>query len=198
MAMTSFGFRRLTSDDNGWSRLGKIRQVSTKIPPWLLHRNVQMLLDSIVAVTSLWIAYLLRFDFAIPPSQQRGLVGWLIVVAVARPGAIFLTNGYKATWRFFAFLDAIRLAARSVPVSICLLLFRAAVHNGVAVPFSVLLMELLLFLWLASALRIARRYGHEFLNRVGGGTNTLVVGSEATLASAVRHLRSSGNMNILG
>jgi FlaA1/EpsC-like NDP-sugar epimerase len=198
MAMTSFGFRRLTFDGKSLTLFGEIKHLFTKIPPWLLHRNVQMLLDSIVAVTALWIAYLLRFDFAIPPNQQRGMAGWLIVIAVARPGAILLTNGYKATWRFFAFRDAARLAARSIPVSICLLLFRAAVHNGAAVPFSVLLMELLLFLWLASTLRVARRYGHEFLNRVGGGTNTLVIGSEATLAGAVRQLRSSGNTRILG
>src|SRR3984885_13804160 len=198
MAMTSFGFRGLSFNDNCLTLLRKIKDLSTKIPPWLLHRNVQMLLDSVVAVISLWIAYLLRFDFAIPPSQQRGMAGWLIVIAVARPATILLTDGYKATWRFFAFCDAIRLAARSVPVSICLLLLRAAVHNGSAIPFSVLLLELLLFLWLASALRITRRYGHEFQNRVGSGPNTLIVGSEATLAGAVRHLRASGNTNILG
>lgn len=198
MAMTSFGFRRLSLNDNCLTLLGKIKHLSTKVPPWLLHRNVQMLLDSMVAVTSLWIAYLLRFDFSIPPSQQRGMEGWLIVVAVARPATILLTCGYKATWRFFAFRDAIRLGARSVPVSLCLLLFRAAVRNGVAIPFSVLLMELLLFLCMASALRTARRYEHEFMNRVGSGPNTLIVGSEATLAGAVRHLRASGNTNILG
>jgi FlaA1/EpsC-like NDP-sugar epimerase len=198
IAMTSFGFRGLSFNDNYLIILRKIKHLSTKVPPWLLHRNVQMLLDSMVAATSLWIAYLLRFDFSIPSNQQRGMAGWLIVIAVARPATILLTDGYKATWRFFAFRDAIRLAARSVPVSICLLLFRAAVHNGVAIPFSVLLMELLLFLCLASALRTARRYEHEFKNRVGSGPNPLIVGSEATLAGAVRHLRASGNTNILG
>ncbi len=196
--MTLFGFRGLNLDDRCLILLRKLRHLSQKIPSWLLHRNVQMLLDSIVAVTALWIAYLLRFDFSIPPTQQRGMVGWLIVIAVARPAAILLTNGYKSTWRFFALRDAIQLGARSVPVTIGLLLFRAAVHNGTAIPYSVLLLELLLFLWLASGLRTIRRYEHEFLNRVGSGPNTLIVGSEATLAGAVRHLRSSGNTNILG
>jgi FlaA1/EpsC-like NDP-sugar epimerase len=196
--MTSFGFRGLSFNDNYLIILRKIKHLSTKVPPWLLHRNVQMLLDSMVAATSLWIAYLLRFDFSIPSNQQRGMAGWLIVIAVARPATILLTDGYKATWRFFAFRDAIRLAARSIPVSICLLLFRAVVHSGVAIPFSVLLLELLLFLCLASALRTARRYEHEFTTSVGSGPNTLIVGSEATLAGAVRHLRASGNTNILG
>jgi len=196
--MTSSGIRGIRFDAKCLTLLRETKHFLTKTPPWLLHRNVQMLLDSIVAVTSLWIAYLLRFDFAIPRSQQSEMAEWLIVVAVARPAAILLTNGYKATWRFFAFRDAIRLGARSVPVSICLLLFRAVVHDGKAIPFSVLLMDLLLFMCLASALRTARRYEHEFLNRVGSGPNTLVVGSEATLAGAVRHLRASGNTNILG
>jgi FlaA1/EpsC-like NDP-sugar epimerase len=196
--MTFFGFRALNFYDRRLVLLREIKHLSSKIPPWFLHRNMQMLLDSVMAVTALSSAYLLRFDFSVPQRQQKGMIGWLIFIAVARPAAILLTNGYKATWRFFAFRDAIQLAARSVPLSICLLLFRAAVHDGKAIPFSVLLMELLLFLCLASALRTARRYEHEFLHRVGSGPNTLIIGSEATLAGAVRHLRSSGNTNILG
>ncbi len=176
----------------------KIRNLSCKIPSWLLHRNVQMLLDSIAAITALWIAYTLRFDFSIPKTQMRGMFVWLVVIAVARPAAILMTNGYKATWRFFAFRDAMQLAIRATPVSIVLLLVRATVHNGVAIPFSVLMMEWLLFMWLASGLRIVRRYEHELRNRAGRGPDTLVVGSEATLASAVRHLRASGNTNIVG
>lgn len=101
----------------------------------MLHRNVQMLLDGTVAITALWIAYLLRFDFSIPPIQQRGMVRWLIIIAFARPCAILITNGYKGTWRFFALRDAVQLGARSVLVTVALIIFRAAVHNGAAVPF---------------------------------------------------------------
>lgn len=196
--MTFFGIRGVSFEDRCLALLRKTRHLSSKTPSWLLHRNVQMLLDSMAAVAALWFAYLLRFDFSIPPRQGRGMVAWLIIIGIARPTVILLTGGYKATWRFFAFRDAMQLAIRAVPVSIVLLLFRATVHTGIAIPFSVLLMELLLFLWLASGLRTIRRYEHEFLNRVGSGPNTLIIGNEATLAGAARHLRSSGNTNILG
>lgn len=192
------GWRGTDLNDRHLYLFEKIRNLSCKIPPWLLHRNVQMLLDSIAAITALWIAYALRFDFSIPKTQIRGMLAWLAVIAVARPAVILLTNGYKATWRFFAFRDAMQLAIRATPVSIVLLLVRATVHNGVAIPISVLMMEWLIFLWLASGLRIARRYEHELRNRAGRGPDTLVVGSEVTLASAVRHLRASGNTNIVG
>src|ERR1700733_14666452 len=139
MRMTFFGFRALNFYDRRLVLLREIKHLSSKIPPWFLHRNMQMLLDSVMAVTALSSAYLLRFDFSVPQRQQKGMIGWLIFIAVARPAAILLTNGYKATWPFFAFRDAIQLAARSVPLSICLLLFRAAVHDGKAIPFSVLL-----------------------------------------------------------
>ncbi|QNI30756.1 polysaccharide biosynthesis protein [Alloacidobacterium dinghuense] len=174
------------------------RQISRKIPSWLLHRNVQMLLDGTAAIAALWMAYLLRFDFSIPPAQHRGMARWLIIIAFVRPCVILITNGYKATWRFFALRDAVQLGARSALVTAGLLLFRAAVHNGAAVPYSVLLFELFLFMWLACGLRTFRRYGHEILNRVESGANALIIGSDTTLASAVRHLRCSGNINILG
>jgi FlaA1/EpsC-like NDP-sugar epimerase len=198
MVMTLLGWRGTAFHDRYLSLFKKIRNLSCKIPPWLLHRNVQMLLDSIAAITALWLAYVLRFDFSIPKTQVRGMIAWLAVIAIARPTVILFTNGYKATWRFFAFRDAMQLAIRVAPVSIALLLVRATVRNGMAIPFSVLLMEWLLFMWLASGLRVIRRYEHELLNRAGRGPDTLVVGSEATLASAVRHLQSSGDTNIVG
>jgi FlaA1/EpsC-like NDP-sugar epimerase len=205
-----FEFGKLNFNDRHTILFEKIKQSSsilwrissgtlrTDIPSWLLHRNVQMLLDSGAAVTALWMAYLLRFDFSIPAAHHRGMVLWLIIIALARPCAILITNGYNATWRFFALRDALRLGARSVLVTVGLILFRVAVHNGTAIPYSVLLVELPLYLWLASGLRTTRRYEYEIVNRIGSNANTLVIGSEATLAGAVRHLRSSGNTKILG
>src|ERR1700733_9533620 len=70
-----FEFGKLNFNDRHTILFEKIKQSSsvlwrissgtlrTDIPSWLLHRNVQMLLDSGAAVTALWMAYLLRFDF---------------------------------------------------------------------------------------------------------------------------------------
>jgi FlaA1/EpsC-like NDP-sugar epimerase len=197
MTFNEFG-RLLNFDRRRLAFLRASKQLSKTLPQWFLHRNAQMLLDGVMAATALWVAYSLRYDFSIPSSQHRVMIRWLIIIAFARPCVILITRGYKATWRFFALRDAVHLAERSIVVTIGLIIFRAIVRNNTAIPYSVLLFELPLFLWLAYGLRITRRYGHEILTRTGSGVNTLVIGSEATLAATVRHLRSSNNTNILG
>lgn len=172
---------------------------TTLIPTWLLHGYVRVLLDGFTAAIAMITAYALRFDFHIEPKMQRSMWTWLCVVGVLRPLSLHLTrDGYQATWRFFDIRDGLALALRSLPVTIFLLLVRWSIPGVPIVPYSVLILEFSTFLILASALRVTRRLVNETVDRPSTRPRALIVGCETTLATAVHHLHTCKEAQIIG
>ena len=168
------------------------------IPSWFYHRYIQILWDAWAAALALTWAYMLRFDFHVPASQRQGLFTWLFVIAIVRPLVMWSTRGYNVTWRFFDLRDAMRLAARAFPVTIALLLVRTIVHDIALIPYSVLILEFVLFLAIATSLRVARRYMHESVTCSSDRPRALIVGDQATLGDAIRHLQSHREAKAVG
>jgi len=168
------------------------------IPRWIFHRNIQILLDALTAAIAMIHAYALRFDFQIPPKMQLSMWTWLCVGVFLRPSTLLLTRGYRSTWRFFDVRDGLYLALRSLPVTIALLLVRWLVSGVPVVPYSVLILELGIFLVFASTLRITRRLAHEAIYRPSYRPRALIIGSETTLATAVNHLHSCKEAQVIG
>jgi FlaA1/EpsC-like NDP-sugar epimerase len=164
---------------------------------WIFHRNVQVALDGITAAVSLIAAYELRFDFQIPIAQRGTIWMWVYMFVVLRPATLLFTRGYRGTWRFFNLGDALYLTLRSLPLTVIFLLMRAFMHKYVAIPYSILIVELGIFVVFASGLRIIRRLTHERIYRTLGKPRALIIGSETTLAPAVRHLQSSGEAHVV-
>ena len=179
--------------------VGRRERYAKLIPSWIFHRNVQTLLDALTAATAMIGAYALRFDFDIPPKMLHSMWTWLCVVIVLRPLSLRLTrSGYQSTWRFFNVGDGLRLALRSVPVTIFLLLMRWLVPGIPVVPYSVLIMEFIIFLGLASGLRVTRRLAHEAIYKAAPRPRALIVGNETTLATSVGYLRSWREAQVIG
>ena len=169
------------------------------IPPWLLHGYVRALLDGLTAAIAMFNAYALRFDFHIEPKMRQSMWVWLCAVAVLRPLFLHVTrDGYQTTWRFFDMRDGIILALRSLPVTILLLLVRWCVPDVPIVPYSVLILELSTFFILACGLRLTRRFTYEAGYRRSEGPRALIVGRETTLATAVNHLHTSREAQVIG
>jgi FlaA1/EpsC-like NDP-sugar epimerase len=169
------------------------------VPRWLLHGYVRVLLDGLTAAFAMFNAYALRFDFHIEPKMRHSMWVWLCTVAVLRPLFLHVTrDGYQTTWRFFDVRDAMMLALRSLPVTVLLLLVRWCVPGVPIVPYSVLILELSTFLILACGLRLIRRFTYEAGYRRSEGPRALIVGCETTLATAVNHLHTSKEAQVIG
>jgi FlaA1/EpsC-like NDP-sugar epimerase len=164
---------------------------------WIFHRNVQIALDGVTAAIALIVAYELRFDFQIPLIQRGTMWMWIYMFVILRPATLLFTRGYRGTWRFFNLGDALYLALRSLPVTMVVLLTRAFIHRYVVIPYSILIIEFGVFVVLAGGLRIIRRLTHERLYRTLGKPRALIIGSETTLAPAVRHLQSCGEAHVV-
>ena len=171
---------------------------ASRIPDWIFHRHVQLLLDALTAAFALIYAYALRFDFHIPAPMRRGMWIWMCVVAIMRPLTLLLLRGYRGTWRFFDIRDGLYLAMRSLPVTVALLLVRAFALKAPVIPYSVLILEFGIFLMFAAVFRVARRLEHELVHCPRKRARALVVGNEATLAAAVHHVHSSGEAQVVG
>jgi len=179
--------------------VGRLEKYAKLIPAWIFHRNVQTLLDALTAAIAMIDAYALRFDFDIPPKMQHSMWIWLCVLTFLRPLSLRLTrSGYQSTWRFFNVGDGLRLALRSVPVTIFLLLMRWLVPGIPVVPYSVLIMEFIIFLGFASGLRVTRRLAHEAIYKAAPRPRALIVGNETTLATSVGYLRSWREAQVIG
>ena len=168
------------------------------IPSWIFHRNIQILLDALIAAAAMSTAYLLRYDFQIAPPLLAGMCTWVCIGAVLRPLSLLLCNGYCSTWRFFGYQDGLQLALRSLPLSIFLVAVRWLAHGLPVVPYGVLACELLLFLVFASALRLTRRLAHESMEKPSGRPRALIVGSEDTLNAAIHHFHNCTEAQIIG
>src|ERR1044071_1583284 len=67
---------------------------------FLSKRRIHYLLDLIVLVSAFVLAYLLRFDFAVPRSQFTDLFTQLPYVVLIQMAALSLAGVYAFIWRY--------------------------------------------------------------------------------------------------
>ena len=81
--------------------------MNTYLKPTSTKRLVFFLVfDSILSLSSLYLAYLLRFNFHIPEMFLTHFWNVYIVLTFLKLTALFLFKNYFIIWRFFSFVDA--------------------------------------------------------------------------------------------
>jgi FlaA1/EpsC-like NDP-sugar epimerase len=155
----------------------------------LVHRRTQWLLDAFCGAVSVFLAYLFRFDFAIPVSEQHHMLFWTALLFILTPMAFSVAGGYRATWQFFGHRDFVQLCLRAFPICVVLVVSRILSPNRALVPLSVAIMEFGLVVALASSVRMFRRLEHEVALWESDTERVLVVGTPETLVGAIRMLQ---------
>lgn len=160
-----------------------------------------MLHDVVAAVIAWVVAYLLRFNFAIPVEHFQAMlqsISWVVVLQ----GAIFITFGlYRGVWRFASVPDLKRLilAIGSAAMLIAALLFM--VKTNVVVPRSILILDPLLLILMMGGSRFAYRawkehqlYGVSFSE----GSPVIVLGAGEAAVALVKDLARSKQWRVVG
>ena len=121
-----------------------------------------VLLDSILSLVTLYLAYLLRFNFHIPEAFFQSFWMTYVILTGLKLLSLFLFKNYFIVWRFFSFVDAknilfSHLVAYSLFVGIYLL------FSGHFAPFprSVVVIDFFLSLIFIGALRASKRFFSE-------------------------------------
>src|SRR5436190_20079434 len=108
--------------------------------PRFLQRSLITILDVIGLSFAYWLAFLFRFEFAIPlATGQLILVNWPWVVGVHYFG-LYLLGVPRMSWRYMTMRDTVRIAVAVAVSSSILLLVRIALplvsgHAVVFLPF---------------------------------------------------------------
>jgi FlaA1/EpsC-like NDP-sugar epimerase len=89
-----------------------------------LTRGLQILIDLGVLSAALWLAFLIRFEFAIPPGWfVSALVAWPMVLAVEY-SALLVYSIPKSSWRYVSMREALLIGAAMITASLVLVIPR--------------------------------------------------------------------------
>ena len=73
-------------------------------PRWLIY-----LIDLFIVVCSVNLAFLLRFNFAIPATELKGLPGAFCCIVIVRACSFFIARSYAGIIRYTSTSDALRV-----------------------------------------------------------------------------------------
>ena len=150
--------------------------------------------DSILSFLSLYLSFLLRFNYEIPESFFASLFFYSGIICALKLCAFWAFGVYKIPWRFFSLdglvqLTKAHLAAYAV-FALFLLLFKADFMPDF--PRSVAVIDAVVSMLILGMLRIAKRLFLTFERKKN--VNALIIGADENGEYVYRNLR---NLNIL-
>ena len=135
----------------------------------LVFRKIsQGLIDLVVFAFSLFAAYFVRFEGAIPDNFLKQLISLLPYIIIARSISFQAFSVYKIVWRYISIRDVSRILKAILPVTSILILARYLMPNSVAllrIPISVITLEFLLVILGTAGIRMVRRVVLETMQR---------------------------------
>ena len=127
-------------------------------------RLLQFTLDFLVLMCALTLAYLVRFDFAIPLIERPRLLIQLIPVVLIQFTVLHLTGVYAFIWRYVGMAELRTFVKAAVYSAIPILFMRLLLseeYQSLRVPFSIILMDTLLAFGGVLGMRVLRRDLYE-------------------------------------
>jgi len=147
--------------------------------------------DLMIFVVSLFLSFLLRFDFSLPPQLTKSLVASIILFPIIKSLCFYVTNLYKISWEYVGIKDMYNLIKASVISTLLLgfvILFNhTTIFSGF--PRSVLVIDLVFTLLLTSGLRFSKRMFVELIKfKQLDARPTLIIGTGDSGETAARDL----------
>jgi UDP-glucose 4-epimerase len=176
-----------------------------KIDPY--SRTNQRILEGAIVGVSFYLAFLIRYEGAIPPYREFQFWTLLIPVVAGQLLTNFLFGLNRGQWRHIGFRDALPIGRSYLAFAALLLLMRFCLPERVEIvriPASVITIELLLCLLGAMGIRLLRRYVYEFQLRKAVSAKTdrprrlLLVGAGMMGARAAKEMMSDSSVKIVG
>ena len=145
--------------------------------------------DTFLSLISLYVAYLLRFNFSIPDPFLAHFTRVAFVLISLKIVLFFLFKNYSIIWRFFALNDAKRLfTAHLLAYSLFTLLFFSFQESFSPFPRSVIIIDLLLSFTLLGALRFSKRLILESSGNVNKLKSSIIIGISSSTDTLIRSL----------
>jgi len=154
-----------------------------------------ILLDIFVSMSTVVLAYLLRFNFDIDPAHLPSMIKMMYVLIPIKIAFLALFKIYFVAWRYFGLFEYKRLVlSHFVAYLFFALVFLATPEYFSPFPRSVILIDLFLSLFFISLLRISKRIYLEnsMQNRQ---KPTLIIGTNDASATIIKNALNSQSFN---
>jgi FlaA1/EpsC-like NDP-sugar epimerase len=172
-----------------------------------LTRGLQFTLDVTTLVLAFGLAYMLRFEFALPETELRNALQQLPYVVLIQLGALALAGVYSFIWRYVGLGEVKAFVYAAIWSGLVLTVLRLSLPDRFGnwrVPLSVTLMGTVLAFGGVLSLRVIRRYLYEKSQRrhraaQAGAAEmvpTLLIGAGRAGLLAAREIEGRGDMNL--
>src|SRR5207249_8142011 len=177
----------------------------------LFYAPIQVALDITLLILAFAIAYLLRFDFDIPPKELHNFIVQIPMVLLVQFVALTLAGARSSIWRYtdLEHLKSFVYAALSSLIFVLLLrLTLPAPHAAWRVPLSVNVIDVLLAFGGTYSMRVLRRAEYEYkqkrlqLKKHNGNGNghkkrpVLLIGAGRAGLLAAKEIEARGDLDL--
>jgi len=150
--------------------------------------------DSLIGFATFYMAYFLRYEWAIPAGEIEVIVYLLPIIFVCRALAYLIFRFYSRFWQYTSLGDLILIVKGSLLGSLFLIVAIFLQSNPpIALPRSVPIIDFILLVSMLSASRLVWRVWSERQKQIPlkkeGGIRTLIFGAGDTGALLLKNLR---------
>src|SRR6266566_3069937 len=170
-------------------------------------RMNQQIIDGAIVGVSFYLAFVIRYEGAIPPYHEYQFWALLLPIIGARLVTNFIFKLHRIQWRYIGFRDALYTSRAYLAFSVALLVVRFGLPPQVGVirvPASIVTIESLLSLLGAMGIRFIRRYVYEHQSQSGnslkmkGRRRLLLIGAGTMGANKAKEMASDSSVEIVG
>ena len=157
--------------------------------------------DIVASAVSWYGAYLLRFNFELPPEHQAVMLQMLWPVVSLKAFAFISFGLYLGTWRFASVLDLKRILLTVSASAVVLVAMLFMLNTTLRVPRSVLILDPILLLLMMGGSRFVYRAikEHQLYGAfLGRGEPVLIFGAGPAAMSLVKDLAQSEQWRVVG
>lgn len=141
----------------GWLRSHPAGRILLRHRIWLLGIS-----HAVIFTAAYWVAFGLRFDFAIPWEFQRKLVATLPLLLTTKLVVFYALGHFHGWWRYVTFSDLVALLKATVISLLMMVLFNHYLLEGM-IPRVVVFLDAVITLLLLGSLRASWRLYREQL-----------------------------------
>ncbi|MFZ2950302.1 MAG: nucleoside-diphosphate sugar epimerase/dehydratase [Desulfuromonadaceae bacterium] len=155
------------------------------------RRLIVFLSDTLLIGLSLCLAFLLRFDFTIPPPQLDLFWECLLVVMIVKPLVFVVTGFYNSLWRYASVQDAVEILKGVTLSSVLAVSAVFFLRQFTPIPRSIFVLDWVLLFALLAASRLLWRIWREtyVVSRSCDGPRTLIVGAGEAGSLLLKEIR---------